>query len=256
MGQHIKNTIMKQTRPLVFIDTETTGTNTATDRVVSLAIVRIEVDGSNSTYDWVFNPERPIPPEATKIHGITDAMVSASPSFGQRAIDILGHLKGCDLAGFCCRDFDIPLLWEEFYRSGIAWDLQGVHVIDAGVIFKKKEERTLSAALKFYCNRDHTKAHGALADAQATADVFERQMLNYTDLGAMPIEDLATFCAGDEQRIDLAGKIVRGKDGRPAYAIGKAKGVAVVDDRGFGQWMLRNDFGEQTKMVLRALLKV
>lgn len=248
---------MKLTRPLAFIDAEThvpgLQPDPAADRIISFAILRVETNGKESSYEWLLNPGCPISPGATKIHGITDEMVRDCPSFKQRASHIMGHINGCDLAGFCCRDYDVPLLWEEFYRAGIKWDLTGVNIIDAGIIFRVKEERTLTAAMKFYCGKDHAGAHGAKADVAASRDVLWHQLVRYPDLGDMNPGSLSAHL--DDGRIDLAGKIVKGPDGRPTYAIGKAKGVAVVDDPGFGHWMLKNNFSEQTKQVLRSILR-
>lgn len=239
---------MKQ---VICFDIESTGTDPATDRIVQFA-------GRNLTtlyeVNWLVNPQRPIPPEAFTIHGICDADVSQLPPFAQRAQSIYEWIKDADLLGFNLSNFDVPLLWEEFYRCGIEWDLSDTKIFDAGTLFKRREERTLAAAVQFYCGREHTDAHDAGSDVAATCDVWRAQLEKYS-LAKADRDALAKESAYDEVRVDLAGKIVVGKDGRPTYNIGKVKGTAVEDDRGFGYWMLNKDFSQNTKMHLNRILE-
>lgn len=248
-------------RPLVFFDLETTGTDPAKDRIVELAMVkyrRPKAGGlaNHEILTSLIRPPCPIPPAATAVHGITDVDVKDKPAFLTVAGQYHDFVKGCDLAGYNLRGFDIPCLWEEFCRAGIVWDLDGICIIDAGEIFKKKEERTLEAAMRFFCGQEHIGAHGAAADCHATAAVLIAQIKRYADLMTMDRAALDKASRHDDDtRVDLAGKIRRNEQGEPVYAIGKAKGVRVVDDPGFGHWMLRNDFGEETKRCIRKLLE-
>lgn len=235
-------------KPILCFDIESTGTDPATDRIVQLAI---RGDGAVGT--WLFNPGRPIPPGATEIHKITDAMVAECPKFDYHASDIHEIFKRYDLLGFNLSNFDVPILWEEFYRCGIEWDLSNTKIFDAGTLFKRREQRTLAAAVQFYCGREHSDAHDAGSDVAATWDVWRAQLEKY-DLTKADRDTLAKESAYEEVRVDLAGKIVVGKDGRPTYNIGKVKGTAVDDDHGFGRWMLDKDFSENTKMHLRKIL--
>ena len=239
-------------RQLLSIDIEATGVDPAKDRIVTLAIVEACERWSSITY--TVNPGMPIPPDATKCHGITDDMVKNCPPFSQYAHEIHERIRNSDLLGFNLTGFDIPILWEEFFRCGIDWDLSQTNVIDAGILFKKREERTLSAAVKFYCDRELDGAHDASNDARATIDVWQAMLARYSDLRTLDRKSQASASQYEEKRVDLAGKIIVGKDGRPTYNIGKAKGVAVVDDRGFGNWMLGKDFTANTKRVLRQIL--
>lgn len=231
---------MNLTRNLAFIDIESTGLDPATDRIVELAIVILRVDGTTMERCLRMNPGVPIPPEATAVHGITDADVAYKPRFEQYALALKCLLEDCDLAGFNCLNYDVPLLWEEFFRAGIEWDLSGKQIIDVGNIFKKKEQRTLGAAVEFYSKRDqwlvngytllrrqylevmeahgiappveiptaeqllggrtHEGAHGALADTLATLEVFQGQLARYTDLAEMPVEQLAEFSRMEEHK--------------------------------------------------------
>lgn len=240
-------------RPLCVFDIEGTGTDVAKDRIVTLAAMRIEPKSVVSR-QWEVNPGIQMSEEVIAVHGITNEMAAQWKPFEHHARDIARFINGSDLAGFNLVNYDIPLLWEELNRCGIEWSLEGVRIIDAGNIFKKKEERTLSAAVQFYLERNHDGAHEAQADVTATADVLDAQLLRYTDLRAMTLDELAVFSRFDD-RIDLAGKIVRGKDGRPTYNIGKVRGVAVEDDPGFADWMLCKDFSANTKSVIRTILR-
>jgi len=248
---------MNLVRPLAFFDIESTGTDVAADRVISLAVVKHFPDIEFSDPQEVsilVDPGIPIPAESSKVHGITDEMVKRCPPFSHHAPELIALLAGCDIAGFNCINFDVPLLWEEFSRAGIEWDLTGVTIVDAGNIFKLKEPRTLSAACHFYGTPVLEDAHNALADTRATANVLTGQLRRYEDLRGMSISDLGKYSQFDN-RVDLAGKIVRNEARQPVYNFGKAKGVPVVDDAGFGHWILRNQFTSNTKSVVSKILK-
>jgi DNA polymerase III subunit epsilon len=235
-------------RPAFSIDIEATGVNPATDRIIQLAIV-----SETFEYSILVNPGTPIPVGASEIHGITDDDVADKPPFLDHAGAVHKLLQGVDLIGFNLSNFDVPLLWEELYRCGIEWDLSDTKIFDAGTLFKRREERTLAAAVKFYLGIDAVDLHDAVIDAKATLRVLFAQCVRY-GLNPMDRDTLAKESAYDEVRVDLAGKIVVGKDGRPTFNFGKAKGVAVEDDTGYAMWMLRSDFTQNTKKHLEAIL--
>jgi len=243
---------MKLTKTLAVIDTETTGVDPQKDRIITFAVLYITPTNTVSRSEIMVNPGIPIPPEATEIHGITDADVADKKPFSAYAASLLENLSLCDLCGYNLINFDVPLLWEEFFRCGLGWDLSETRIIDAGNIFKLKEPRDLSAAVRLYCNREHTGAHGAMADVEATRDVLEGQLARYADL-PQTVEELAAFSRMDD-RIDLAGCLVRGKDGEPTYRHKKVRGVKVKDDPGYASWILRSDFSEETKRHIRRIL--
>lgn len=251
--------IMNLTRPLVCFDIEGTGLDVATAKIIQIHFYKITPgnpgDGEMvpSSLTCLINPCMSIPPESTEVHHITDDMVKDLPDFTAFSQRIHDFVKDCDLVGYNLRNYDIPLLWEELYRCGIKWDISKVHVIDAGAIFKIKEQRTLSAALKFYCGREMENAHDAGADVTATMAVLEGQRRRYPDLATMSVPELAEFSKQDK-RVDLAGKIVLDKDGDPSYAIGNAKGQKVRDNRSFAHWMLSKDFTSETKATLCRIL--
>ena len=241
-------------RPLCFIDIEGTGTDPANSRIVELAVVKVMPDGETRRWSKRYNPTIPIPPEATEVHGIMDADVADCPTFGSEARLIHYGLMSCDLAGYNLRNYDIPLLWEEFYRADINWDLSKTRIIDVEKIFKKREPRTLAAAVEFYCHREHSGAHGALADAGATLEVFLGQQEAYPDLVAMSRAELDEYSRMDDgERIDLAGRFVM-VEGVPHFNFGKHKGTPISWNCGYIQWMLKAGFSANTKMVAQRLL--
>lgn len=234
---------------LICFDVESTGVDPATDRIVQIAW-KCDDDAAISL---LVNPCRPIPAESTEVHGITDEMVEHKPTFQDLAPALHEVFRRGDLLGFNISNFDVPLLWEEFYRSQIVWDLSENRILDAGTLFKRREQRTLAAALQFYCAKTLEGAHNALNDVNATMEVWHGQLLRYglVDADRETLERESNY---EEKRVDLAGKIVTGKDGRPAYAIGKSKGVAVADDASFARWMLGKDFSANTKIVVSKIL--
>jgi DNA polymerase-3 subunit epsilon len=245
---------MELTRPLCVLDIESTGVDPTKDRIITLSITKISPPhAAEVSHDWMFNPGMPIPPEATEIHHITDGDVANCPPFKDHAIEVADVLTGSDWAGFGISHFDAPLIWEEFYRAGITFDVTGINIIDCGILFKILEPRDLTAAVKFYCKREHTGAHGAKADVAATVDVLYAQINRYPELIDLDVPALARF-SQFEDNVDLAGIIFRNKDGEPCYGTKRNRGVRCVDDPGYGEWMLRTDFPTQTKIVLEKIL--
>lgn len=238
-------------RPLATLDLETTGTDIALDAIVSIGLFIPE----STNAEIRVRPWKRIPAEVEALIGITNDDVEHSPPFKDIAMDIHGAIAGCDIAGFGVRDFDVPLLWEEFYRCGITWDISDTLIIDAGVIFKLKESRTLTAAMQFYCGKDHSGAHRALDDAIATAEVLDAQLKRYPDLAALDREGLSKASEYDgPKRISMDGKIRSNEHGEAIYGFGKHEGQRVRDHQDYAQWMLGKDFPEHTKMVLKTLL--
>ena len=168
-------------KPLAVIDLETTGINLSTDRIVEIAIVRLSVNGERKVKRKLINPEVPIPPGSTDVHGISNEMVKDAPTFKQVANEIKQFLENCDLSGYNSNRFDIPMLAEEFLRAGMDFEFGDRKLLDVQKIFHMMEQRTLSAAYKFYCNKTLVEAHSAEADAHATADIFVSQLQRYND---------------------------------------------------------------------------
>ncbi len=248
-------------KPLAFIDLETTGVNLGSDRIVEIAIVKIMPDGKKIVKRKLINPEMPIPPATTELHGITDAMVKDAPTFRQAANELKQFLDKCDLAGYNSNRFDIPLLVEEFLRIGMEFDSKGRKLLDVQKIFHMMEQRTLSAAYRFYCNKTLEGAHGAEVDASATWEVLEAQVIRYPQLGSDV--DSILKCIGEDQTVDFARRFVF-ENGVEVFNFGKHKGRPVADilkaEPQYYDWMMKGDFPLHTKQKLteifnRTLLK-
>jgi DNA polymerase-3 subunit epsilon len=238
-------------KPLAFIDLETTGTNLACDRIVEIAIVRIGLDGSKQIKRKLVNPEIPIPTGASDVHGITDDMVREAPVFKQIANEVKQFIENCDLGGYNSNRFDIPLLVEEFLRSGLEFDLASRKLLDVQKIYHQMEQRTLGAAYKFYCNKALEGAHSAEVDATATSEILEAQLERYPQLGDS-VETILNFL-GEEQIVDLARRFIMEK-GVEVFNFGKHKGKAVSDvlkaEPQYYDWMMKGEFPLHTKQKL------
>ena len=238
--------------PIVFFDLETTGTNIVADRIVEISYLKISPNGTEESKTMRINPEMHIPEQATAVHGITDDDVKKCPTFKAVANDIAGAIKGCDLGGFNSNRFDIPLLAEEFLRAGIDIDLKRHKFVDVQVIFHKMEQRTLSAAYKFYCGKNLEDAHTAAADTAATYEVLKAQLDRYPEL-QNDIDFLSKFTCFN-RNVDFVGAIVYNDKDEEVFNIGKYKGQRVADvlqrDPGYYGWMMNADFSQYTKKVL------
>lgn len=250
---------------IVFLDLETTGINIVTDRIVEIALIKINIDGTEEEKLLKINPEMPIPEEASSIHGIYDEDVKDEPTFKEVAKTLAKFLEGCDLGGFNSNRFDIPLLAEEFLRAEIDIDFKKRKFIDVQAIFHKMEKRTLVAAYKFYCNKELTDAHSAMADTKATYEVLKSQLdryegVEYEDVKgkkSAPVvndmEKLSEFSSYD-RNVDFAGRIVYDEKGVEVFNFGKNKGVPVEkvlqEQPGYFGWMLNSEFPLYTKKVL------
>lgn len=239
--------------PLVFFDLETTGTDTVKDRIVEISILKINVNGTEESRTRRINPEMPIPEGATAVHGITDADVANEPIFKKIAKSLADFMEGCDIAGYNSSRFDVPLLAEEFLRAGVDFDFSKRKMIDVQIIFHKKEQRTLEAALKFYCGKTLEDAHSAEADTRATYEVLKGQLDKYPDL-ENDVDFLAKEFASYSNNVDLAGRIVYDDNGVEIFNFGKHKGRSVQDvlksEPSFYAWIMDADFPLNTKQVL------
>lgn len=248
---------LKLERPLAVFDLETTGTDPQRDKIVEIAVARVDPSGDVDTRTRRIDPERPIPPEATKIHGIGDADIAGAPTFRQVARSILDFFGDADLAGFNVRRFDVPLLEREFKDAGLDLAMKSRRVIDAMTIFHRKEPRNLTAAVRFFLGREHGGAHGAEADVLASLEVLDAQLARYPDL-PRDVAALDRWCNPvPEGAVDRAGKFVL-KDGAVVFAFGKQKGRSLREvaraQPDYLEWILRQDFPDDARaLVERAL---
>lgn len=246
---------LKLNKPICFFDLETTGIDIGKDRIVEIAIFKVFPNGNKESKTWLVNPTIPIPPQATAIHGISNEKVANEPTFNELASQVHNMIKDSDLAGFNSDRFDIPLLAEELLRAGVDFDMKGRVSVDVQTIFHKKEERTLSAAYKFYCNESLENAHTAEADTMATYEVLKAQLSRYEDL-ENDMKVLSEFTTR-KKIADFAGMIAFDKEGEEIFTFGKHKGAKVnkvlETEPGYFSWIQNADFPLYTKKVLTGI---
>lgn len=239
--------------PIVFFDIESTGLNVATDRIVEICAVKVMPNGDEEIKTRRINPTIPISPEAQAVHGISNEDVKDCPTFKEIAKSLAKWMEGCDFAGYNSIKFDIPLLAEEFLRAGVDFDFRKRHLVDVQNIFHKMEQRTLSAAYKFYCQKDLENAHSAEADTLATYEILKGQLDRYPDTLQNDVKMLAEFST-KTKLADYAGRIALNDKDVPVFNFGKHKGKPVeevfVSEPSYYSWMMNGDFTLDTKKVI------
>ncbi len=259
---------LKLGKPIAFFDLETTGINVSKDRIVEIAVIKIYPDGREETLEQRINPEMHIPVETSEIHGIYDEDVKLMPTFREFASELAQFLGNADFAGYNSNRFDVPLLVEEFLRVDYDFDMKNRRLLDVQNIFMRMEQRTLSAAYKFYLNKDLKNAHSALADVTATYEVLKAQLDRYNKVEftdrkgevSMPVvndinalSDFSSF----NKNADLIGQIVFNEEGEEIFNFGKYKGRKVAEvfqrEPQYYEWMMRADFPKYTKKILTSI---
>ncbi|PIY10780.1 MAG: DNA polymerase III subunit epsilon [Flexibacter sp. CG_4_10_14_3_um_filter_32_15] len=250
--------------PLAFFDLEATGIDTIKDRIVEISIVKLMPNGEKEIHTHKINPTVAIPEITTKIHGISDEDVKDAPTFKQMAKTFASILKGCDLAGFNIMRFDVPMLVEEFLRAGVDFDISNRKLIDLQRIYHMMEPRTLSAAYKFYCNKELEGAHSAEVDTMACVGILEEQVKRYENMEhkdslgnvTVPVKNdmEALHQLSFSNRIDLAGRMVYNEKNEAVFAFGKHKDKKIEDvltkESSYYDWIMKNDFPLNTKQEL------
>ena len=243
------------TRPLAFIDLETTGTNLAVDKIVEIAIVKILPDRSKVVKQKLINPQMPISKSSSDLHGITNERVKDAPTFKEVANELKQFIDNADLSGYNSNRFDIPLLIEEFLRAGITLDMRNRRMVDVQHIFHMMERRTLAAAYQFYCKKELLEAHSAEADAQATWEILEAQTVHYENLGST-LDSILKF-TGEEVIVDFARRMIMENDVE-IFNFGKHKGKPVGEvlkaEPQYYDWMMKGEFPLHTKQKLTEIL--
>lgn len=244
---------LKLKNPIIFLDLETTGVDPAVDRIVEISMVKVHPDGKEEVKTRRINPDMPIPPSSTAIHGISDEDVKDQPKFREVAKSLATWMEGADLAGYNSNKFDIPVLAEEFLRAGVDINLKKRRLVDVQNIFHRLEQRTLVAAYKFYCGKELVDAHSAEADTIATYEVLKAQLDRYPEELQNDMDFLAEFSTRDNSA-DFAGRIVFDTNGVECFNFGKHKGRPVSDvfreEPSYYAWMINGDFPEYTKKVI------
>lgn len=242
-------------RPLAFFDIESTGINPAADRIVELAIVKIDPNGKETRFRRLVNPEMPIPQEAQDIHGISNEMVQNAPTFKMIATEVLNFLANCDLAGYNSNRFDIPMLVEECLRAGHPFRLDNRRLLDVQKIYHKMEPRTLSAAYQFYCQKSLENAHTADADVVATWEVLQAQIDRYPNIGNT-LDSILKF-TGEDRIVDVGRRFIW-KGEEIIFNFGKHRGKAVhvvlKQEPQYYDWMMKGDFSLHTKQIITEIL--
>ena len=248
-------------RPLVCVDLEATGVWPGRDRIVQIAAASIFPDGKVSTWSSLVNPEQPIPEVARAIHGISDEQVASAPTFGQLAPTVERLLSDCDLTGYNVERFDRRLLAAEFARVGLQDPMTDARVVDAYTMFVRQEPRSLDAALEFYgveVGESTRQAHDARSDVEATVAVLMAQLNRYPDL-PRTVDGLHEWLyPSDPNRIDADGRLVW-HEGVATVTFGAQAGTSLVElaagDRDFLEWVLRKDFSDEVKTIVRDALE-
>lgn len=240
------------TRPLAVLDIEATGPYPDRDRIVELAVLKVLPGGEVRDFQSFVNPEEPIPAEATAVHGITDAMVAAAPTFRELGPRVAAGLTGCDVVAYNLRRFDQRILAAECARIGRADPLEGAKVVDPFVIFQRQAPRDLAAAMQHYVGRAF-EGHRAMDDVLATVRVLHAQLSRAAEV-PQTLDALHDYCLHrDPSFVDESGKLVW-RGGQAVIAFGKHAGTPLADlaayDRGFLQWILRSDFPRDTKQIV------
>lgn len=247
---------LKLNKPICFFDLETTGVNISKDRIVEISVLKVFPNETQESKTWLVNPEMDIPKEVVAIHGISNEKVANEPTFKEIAKDIHNMIKDSDLGGFNSNRFDIPLLAEEMLRADVDFDMKNRVAVDVQTIFHKMEKRTLTAAYKFYCDKDLEGAHSAEADTNATYEVLKAQLERYEDDLENDMKFLAEFST-QRRFADFAGFISYNKEGEEVFSFGKHKGKKVREvlnqEPGYFGWLLNADFPLYTKKVLTAI---
>ena len=247
---------LQLTRAIAFIDLETTGVNLSSDRIIEVAIIKILPDGTRQVKRKLINPGIPIPPQSTEIHGITNEMVKDAPTFKQAGNELKQFIESCDMGGYNSNRFDIPMLMEEFLRAGMDVDLSSRRMVDVQHIFYTMEPRTLTAAYRYYCDKELVNAHSAESDVNATIDVLLSQINRYPQLGNTVDSILGVI--GEEKVVDYARRFLFDDKGVEVFNFGKHKGRPVVDvlraEPQYYDWMMRGDFPLHTKQKLTEIL--
>jgi len=243
---------MNITKPIIFFDVETTGLDIAKDRIVSIATIKISLDGSAEEKQILINPTIPISEEASAVHGITDDMVKDAPTFRQVSKSLFSYFEGCDLAGYNSDYYDLPLLMKEFNRCSIEFPTWEVNLVDVLKFEKTLNSNKLEEVYKRYTGKTLENAHDSLSDVKATFEVLMCQLEKYNKKDFSP-SDIDIFCQGERKRFDLSGKLYINSKDEVCWAIGKYSNCPIDKDLSYLNWVLQSDFPEETKNKIRSL---
>lgn len=240
-------------KPLCVLDLETTGLDPHADRIVEIAVLKLQPGVEPAWLHLLLNPQRGIPASARAIHGISEEDVAGKPTFRHIARDVHRLLKGADLAGFNL-PFDLTVLSAEFARARHGFRLTGRALLDAQAIYRRKEPRDLPAAVRQFLGRDHPNAHGARADVRAALEVLDAQLGRYPDLPRTP-----AALHRELVEVDVAGRFRRDEQGQIVLAAGNHAGdpldrLAEVDPAFLRGLLDRGTLLEDARTLVRKAL--
>lgn len=241
-------------RPLISLDLESSGTDPNKDRIVEIAAIKRNPDGSKEEKVYLINPEIDIPEEASNIHGITNEKVKDAPTFRQIAKAMHKWFEGCDICGFNSDSFDVNLLIAEMSRADVDFLTWEPNFVDVRKVFQAFYPNTLSDIYKRFFQKELENAHSAAADIYATDEILEYMIKEHPEVDLSTPEKIDLFCQGDKGRVDVAGKLYKDADGIVKYNFGDDKGKSVKDNPGLGLWALKKDFPEQTKKIIKQII--
>jgi len=250
---------MKIAKQLIVIDLETTGVWIDKDRIIEIAMIRIAPDGGETVYDKRVNPGIPIPPSVTELIGIGDTDVKEAPKFADIAEEVRGFFDGCDFAGFNVARFDLPVLRREMHDAGVKYDWESIKVIDVQRVYHLNEKRDLSAAYRFYCDKNLDNAHSAMADTRATLEILEAQVKRYgkgddklDSLNRFQYEQMAEFLDDERKFRWWNGKVYMmfGK-----YARKYSLQEVAQKDPGYLEWIASAKFSDEAKRIVTDALQ-
>lgn len=247
-------------RPLVFFDVEATGTDPLSDRIVELSVLRVGREGVEPIRTWRVKPGIRIPIEATEIHGISNEAVEEAPTFEQISDEVLAAIDDGDFAGFAVGRYDVRIVQAELVRAGKSLDLSNKRVIDAQVIYHRREPRNLTAALQFYRGKDLEGAHGAAADTVASLEVFAGQLERYDDL-SLDIEALHELSSSHNDAYCDQSRRFAWRDNEPVFNFGRLRGRSLrwvasdPTERRYLRVVLEGRFDDDAKAIVREALQ-
>lgn len=248
---------MKLTRDLVVFDIETTGTWIEKDKIVEIAMIKTHPNGMTEIYHKKVNPEMNIPDIISELIGITNEDVKDAPLFKDIAMEILEFIDNCDFGGFNIERFDLPLLAREMRESGNKFNWKVCKVYDVQKVYHLNEKRDLTAAYKFYCNKNHDNAHSALSDTEATLEILSAQVSQYgkddqlESLGSFEYKVIADFYDDERKFRWWNGKLYMmfGK-----YAKKGSLQEVVSKDPKYLEWIVSAKFSEEIKVLVQDAL--
>lgn len=233
---------------LLAFDIEATGLDPYEDRILELAVVRVEDDAL--VFHAFFDPGRPIPPEATSVHGITDQEVRGCPDFRSCGEAIQRLVDGAVLVGFVSRRYDTLLLDAELRRAGQrGLDLASVREIDLHRVWREAEPRDLGTAVKRFLGRDHGMAHRAVPDTAVLPPLLREmaRVFGYT------ADDMIRL-SRPAWEVDRSARFRLDEEtGEVSFNFGRHRGQPVRLNDEYLEWMLGADFPPDTKAAIRLL---